>query len=96
VVILRIIITEGTQFDDSYRELARKEVDIAPDMSIGDLLEIVKTLPFQMLNAPYSRNILDHLYLMHPESKERLDESKTIEEYGFEDGSIMRLMSGVR
>ncbi|MFW9919635.1 MAG: hypothetical protein ACFFED_08550, partial [Candidatus Thorarchaeota archaeon] len=80
---MRIIITEGTQFDASYQELSRQEIDVSSDMSIGDLLEIAKTLPFQMLNAPYSKNIINHLYLMHPESRDRLEESKTIKEYGF-------------
>lgn len=96
VVILRIIITEGTQFDDEYRENSRHEVDASSSMSIGDLLEQAKGLPFQMLIAPYARHILDHLYFMHPESKERLETSKTVGEYGLEDGSILRLMSGVR
>ncbi len=96
VVILKIIITEGTQFGDSYRELSRHELDATPDMSIGDLLELVKTMPFQILDAPYSAHITDHLYLMHPDSRERLEESKTLLECGLQDGTIVRLMSGVR
>ena len=94
--MLRIIITEGTQFDDEYRETGRHEIDATSSMSIGDLLEQAKKLPFELVNAPYARHLRDHLYLMHPESREQLEMSKTLAECGLDDGSILRLMSGVR
>ncbi len=93
---LQVIITEGTQYDDRYEELSRQSLEASSEMTVGELLEEAKKLPFQMLNAPYTRNIIAHLYLMHSITRERLDETKSLEAYGLRDGSILRLMSGVR
>ena len=93
---LRLVITEGTQFDYRYDELMRHNIDVNPGSTILEILEDVKKLPLHILNQPYSSQIRDHLYLMHPDTHERLEEEKKLSDYDIQDGGILRIMSAVR
>ena len=94
--MLRLIVTEGTQFDDRYDEVMRHTVEVNPESTILEILEDVKKLPLHILNQPYSSQIRDHLYLMHPDTHERLEKEKKLSDYDIQEGGILRIMSAVR
>jgi hypothetical protein len=94
--MLRLIITEGTQFDDGYDELMRHTVEVNPESTILEILKDVKKLPLHILNQPYSFQVRDHLYLMHSDTHERLEDEKKLSDYDIQEDGILRIMSAVR
>ena len=94
---MKLIITIGTQFDDEYRESSRCTIEVDSDATIGDALVKAKAESAPMVESPTVQKRLEpHMYLMHPHTREKLDVDKKVDEYGLTDGSILRLMSGVR
>ena len=94
---MKLIITVGFYSGDEYRESSRCTIEITDDATIALALEEAKKHSEPLVASPsYKTTIEPHLYLLHSESLERLDDGKTVAEYGLNDGSILRLMSGVR
>lgn len=94
---MKLIITLGTQSGDEYIESSRCTIELEQDASIADALVKAKENSEPLVANPTLQKRLEpHLYLMHPDTRDRLDEGKTISDYGLKDGSILRLMSSVR
>jgi hypothetical protein len=94
---MKLIITLGVQSGETYQESSRCTIDVADDAPISSVLEEAKRNSRPMVANPTLQARLEpHMYLMHPETLERLDESKTVVDYGLKDQSILRIMSAVR
>ena len=66
------------------------------ESTIFEILNDFKKLPLHILSQPYSFQVRDHLYLMHPDTHERLEEEKKLSDYDIQEGGILRIMSAVR
>ncbi|MFX0108613.1 MAG: hypothetical protein ACFE7R_10035 [Candidatus Hodarchaeota archaeon] len=95
-VIVRLVISFGVQTDDIYRESLRCSVDVEEDAKVADVLEEVKQKCVPLVPALNNEPIKRHLYLIHDDTMERLDNDKSVKDYALVDGSIIRLRSGVR
>lgn len=94
---MKLIITLGFYSGDVYSESSRCTIEIADNAQISEALTGAKKHSKPLVPSPsYQTAIEPHLYLMHSETLERLDKEKTVLDYGLSDGSILRLMSGVR
>ena len=93
---MRLIITVGTQFEDRYEEFLRCSVKVSDNARISEVLEQAKTHCASQVPVLSKPHKLEHLYLMHPETLQKLDEDKSVDDYDLGDGSIIRLMSAVR
>jgi hypothetical protein len=93
---MKIIVTLGVQTDTEYTESSRCEIEVTEDTTISEALELAKKNSAPMAPASLQRHLERHMYLMHPDTLERLDDSKTIRDYSLKDGDIVRLMSAAR
>lgn len=94
---MKLIITLGTQSGDEYIESSRCAIEIAEDASVADALAKAKEDSAPLVANPTLQKRLEpYLYLMHPDTLDKLDEGKKISDYGLKDGSILRLMSAAR
>lgn len=94
---MKLIITLGVQSEEEYRESSRCTIEVADDASIFLVLEEAKKHSKPMVANPTLQAQLEpHMYLMHSDTWEALDNTKTVVDYGLTDGSILRLMSAVR
>ncbi|MHA1637991.1 MAG: hypothetical protein ACTSUB_08250 [Candidatus Thorarchaeota archaeon] len=94
---MKLIITLGTQSGDKYIESSRCTIELEEDATIADALAKAKEDSAPLVANPTLQKRLEpHLYLMHPDSLDKLDNEKKISDYGLKDGSILRLMSAVR
>ena len=93
---MKLMISLGVQSGDDYRETIRCAIDVANDATISEVLEEAKKHCVPLVPYLNSEAKKPHLYLMHADTLERLDEAKTVKEYALVDGSIVRLMSAVR
>ncbi|MHA2424706.1 MAG: hypothetical protein ACXAEF_07950 [Candidatus Thorarchaeota archaeon] len=94
---MKLIITLGVQSDEDYTESSRCTIEVSDDAMIATVLEEAKKNSKPMVPNPTLQARLEpHMYLMHPETLEALDATKTIVDYKLAEGSILRLMSGVR
>lgn len=94
---MKLIITLGVQSDDSYKESSRCTIEVSSDASITTVLEEAKKHSKPMVANPTLQARLEpHMYLMHPDTRETLDVTKAVADYGLNEGSILRLMSAVR
>jgi len=93
---MKIIVTLGVQTDMEYTEASRCEIEVAEDSTIAEALELARKNSAPMAPPTLQKHLEQHMYLMHPSTLERLDESKTIGYYGMKDGDILRLMSAAR
>jgi hypothetical protein len=93
--MMKLMISIGVQSGDDHRETIRCAVDVATDATISDVPEAKKhcvpLVPY--LNSEAKK---PHLYLIHADTLERLDEEKMVKEYALVDGSVVRLKSAVR
>jgi hypothetical protein len=90
---VEVIITNGTQFGDVYKEISRSTISTpSADPKIGEILAQAKRMP----QPSYMESLVPYFYLMHPVTLQRLDESTAASAYGLQDGSILRLMCLVR
>ena len=91
------MITVGFYSGEEYRESSRCTIEVADDALVVDVLEEAKKSSAPMVPDPeHQKRLEPHLYLLHSETRERLDADKKVSEYGLSEGSILRLMSGVR
>ena len=94
---MKLVITVGFYSGEDYRESSRCTVQVADDAQIAEALEEAKKHSAPLVPDPdHQKRLEPHLYLMHSETRERLDADKKISDYGLSEGSILRLMSGVR
>ncbi len=93
---MKLIITLGMQSEDSYEEHHRGTVEVDDDALISDVLEQAKIHVIPLSPALNRESIKPYLYLMHPETLEKLDENRSVQECDLQDESILRLMSFVR
>ncbi len=93
---MKIFITEGTQYDDIFKEINRFEMDVPEDTTIRQLLEMIKERPLKLKELPVYARLEEYLYLMDSEKREKLDESKTLSECGVQENDTLRLMTSVR
>ena len=94
---MRLTITLGFYDGDEYRESSRCTIEVTNDATIALALEEAKKHSEPMVASPTVQARLEpHMYLMHPDTRETLDTTKTVADYGLSDGSTLRLMSAVR
>ncbi len=92
---MKLIISIGVQSGDDYRESIRCAVDVATDATISNVLAEAKKHCVPLLPYLNSEAKKPHLYLIHADTLERLDEEKMVKEYALVDGSVVRLKSAV-
>ncbi len=91
--MMEVIITNGTQFGDTYKEASRFTVSVpSDDPAISEILEAAK----QAAQPSYIERLKPSFYLMHPVTLQRLNNHKTASDYDLTDGSVLRLMCSVR
>ncbi len=94
---MKIIITLGVQSGDKYEESSRCTLEVSDYEEISTVLKEAKKSSAPLVANPILQaNLEPYLYLMHPETLEKLDESKTVADYALKDQSVLRLMSAVR
>ncbi|MHA1908807.1 MAG: hypothetical protein ACW98Y_16015 [Candidatus Thorarchaeota archaeon] len=94
---MKLTITVGYYSGDEYKESSRCTIEVADDATIETALAEAKKHSEPLVQSPsYMTTIEPHLYLLHSETLEKLASAKTVADYGLIDGSILRLMSGVR
>ena len=94
---MKLIVTLGTQSGDEYIESSRCTIEIEEEASVADALAKAKEDSAPLVANPTLQKRLEpYLYLMHPDTLDKLDNEKKISDYGLKDGSILRLMSSVR
>ena len=94
---MKLIVTLGVQSDEDYEETSRCTIDVSEDATIATVLEEAKKHSKPMVANPTIQARLEqNMYLMHSDTLEALDATKTVVDYGLSEGSILRLMSGVR
>ncbi|MHA2298878.1 MAG: hypothetical protein ACXADA_22815 [Candidatus Hodarchaeales archaeon] len=91
---MELVITNGYYSGGDYKEVSRFIIKITDPSKtrIKEVLELAK----QESQPPYMERLKDYFYLMHPDSKTKLDESKTLVECNIQDKGILRLMCSVR
>ncbi len=91
---MKIIITNGFYSGEEYRESSRFSIEI-DDPSTTRIQEVLKSAKKEP-QPSYMERLKEHFYLMHPDTKEKLDESKNLAECGIQDDYLLRLMCTIR